>query len=72
SGIFYLLTLDGKRTTFTLHKRHSGRDVKHAKKDDLVPLVYVKTVEFTDDFLKRIEAAKKAEAAKAPVAKPLE
>jgi len=72
SGLFYLLPVgdDGKVTKFTLHKRHSGRDVKHAKKEELEPLVYVKSMEFTDDFLKRIEDEKKA--AEKPPVKPLE
>ena len=70
SGLFYLVPVEGAATKFTLHKRHSGRDVKHAKKEALAPLVYVKSIEFTDDFLKRLEAEKKA--AQDPVAKPLE
>jgi hypothetical protein len=73
SGQFYILTVDGKRDKWYLHKRHSGRDVKHAKREELEALVYVRSVEFTDDFLKRIEEEKKkVEAAKEAAAKPLE
>jgi len=56
SGQFYIQLLDGKRESWFLYKRQSGRElpgVPHKKREELQPLVYVKSVEFTDDFLKR-------------------
>lgn len=56
SGQFYIQLLDGKRESWFLYKRQSGRDapgVPHKKREELEPLVYVKSVEFTDDFLKK-------------------
>ena len=61
SGQFYILLLDGKKDKWYLYKRQSGRDVEKKKREDLTPLVYVKSVAFTDDFLKKLEE-KKAEA----------
>jgi hypothetical protein len=52
------MTLDGKKDTWTLWKRQSGRELPHAKRADLKPLPYVKSVEFTDDFLKKAEEKK--------------
>jgi len=66
SGQFYMLLMSGERTKWYLYKRHSGRDTEKKKREELEPLVYVKTVEFTDDFVKKAEeAAKKAEEAAA-------
>jgi hypothetical protein len=59
SGQFYLLALDGKKTKWYLHKRHSDR-TKKGKREELQPLVYVKSVEFTDDFLPKAEDDKPA------------
>lgn len=73
SGQFYFLTLDGKRTKWYLYKRQSARDKEKKKRSELKPIVYVKSVEFTDDFLKKLEEEKKkaeAEAAKKQPDKP--
>jgi hypothetical protein len=61
---FYLQTLDGQRSSWFLFKRQSGRDHPHKKREELDPLVYVKTVEFTDDILKPKPDAKGAPDAK--------
>ena len=58
NGQFFLMTLDGKRETCILWKRQSGRELPHGKREELKPLVYVKSVEFTDDFLKKAEEKK--------------
>ncbi len=55
SGQFYLLTLDGERTKWYLYKRHNTRDRPHKKREEIEPLVYVKTVEFGEEFLKEPE-----------------
>jgi len=55
---FTLQTLDGKRDLLILWKRQSGRELPHAKRADLKPLVYIKSIEFTDDFLKKAEEKK--------------
>lgn len=60
SGQFYFIDLEGKRSKWYLYKRHSGRDRPHKKRDELEPKVYVKKVEFTDDFLKKLEEKNKA------------
>ena len=73
SGQFYLLTLDGKRAKWYLYKRQSARDKQKKKRHELEPIVYVKSVEFTDDFLKKLEEERKkaeAEAVKKEAAKP--
>lgn len=56
SGQFYIQLLDGARDKWYLYKRQSGGDDRtkpHKKREETEPLVYVKTVEFTDDFLKK-------------------
>jgi len=58
SGQFYILLLDGKKDKWYLYKRHSARDVEKKKREELTPLVYVKSVAFTDDFLKKLEEEK--------------
>ncbi|HUT36411.1 MAG TPA: hypothetical protein VNE39_23190 [Planctomycetota bacterium] len=61
SGQFTIQLLDGARDKWFLYKRHSAREVPgvpHKKREDLEPLVYVKSVEFTDDFLKKPEPGK--------------
>jgi len=71
SGQFYILLLDGKRDKWFLHKRHSARGGPHKERKDLEPIVRVKTVEFTDDFLKKLEEEKaKAEGETKGEAKP--
>lgn len=55
-GQFYIQLLDGKRESWVLYKKlnnRQGPDVPNKKRDEQPPLIYVKTVEFTDDFLKR-------------------
>ncbi len=64
SGQFYILLPDGKRDKWYLYKRQSGRDVEKKKRHELKPLVYVKTVAFTDEFLKKLEEKQKAESEK--------
>ena len=61
SGQFYILLTDGTKTKWYLYKRHSGRDKPHKKRDELEPLVYVRSVEFTDDFLKKTSDAQGGE-----------
>jgi len=61
SGQFYILTLDGQKDKWYLYKRHNNRDKPRKKREEHEPLVYVKSVEFTDDFLKKAEEGKKAE-----------
>ena len=61
SGQFYILLLDGTKTKWFLYKRQSARDVEKKKRSELKPLVYVTSVEFTDDFLKQPKEAPKAE-----------
>jgi len=61
SGQFYIQTLDGKKDKWYLYKRQSGGDDRtkpHKKRAELEPLVYIKSVEFTDDFLKKTEEIK--------------
>jgi len=58
SGQFYLLPLEGKKTKWYLFKRQSGRNVQKGKREELDPLVYIKSVEFTDDFLKKAKGSK--------------
>ena len=71
SGQFYILLLDGKSDKWFLHKRHSARDGPHKERKDLEPIVRVKTVEFTDDFLKKPKEEKpKAEGETKGEAKP--
>ncbi|MFP4058011.1 MAG: hypothetical protein ACLF0G_14175 [Candidatus Brocadiia bacterium] len=53
SGQFYIITLDGEKKRWFLYKRHSGRDRPHKKQAELEPLVYVKSVEFTDEILEK-------------------
>ncbi len=58
SGQFYIQLLDGKRESWFLFKRQSGGDDRtkpHKKREETEPLVYIKSVEFTDDFLKKAE-----------------
>ena len=58
SGQFYIQTLDGTKDKWYLYKRQSGGDDRtkpHKKREETEPLVYVKSVEFTDDFLKKAE-----------------
>jgi len=62
SGQFYAMGLDGKKSKWYLYKRLSGRDAEKKKREELKPLVHVLRVEFTDDFLKKLEEEKKAEA----------
>ena len=59
SGQFDILLLDGTRTKWFLYKRQSGRDVEKKKRSELKPLVYVTSVDFTDDFLKKKEEEKR-------------
>jgi len=61
SGQFYILLLDGTKDKWYLYKRQSGRDTEKKKHEELEPLVYVKSVEFTDAFLKKLEEKQKAE-----------
>ena len=70
AGIFRMVTLDGKRTTWILHKRHSGRDTPHKERKDLEPLVYVQKVEFTDDILKKKPEEEGGDAGKTPPETP--
>lgn len=53
SGQFYILLTDGTKTKWYLYKRHNNRDKPHKKREELLPLVYVRSVEFTDEFLKK-------------------
>jgi len=57
SGQFYIMLTDGTKTKWYLYKRQSGRDKPHDRRDKLQPLVHVRSVEFTDDFLKKPKAA---------------
>ncbi|MBM4033363.1 MAG: hypothetical protein FJ291_16490 [Planctomycetes bacterium] len=55
SGQFYIQLLDGKRESWFLYKRHNNRQpagTPNKKREEQEPLVYIKSVEFTDDFLK--------------------
>ena len=65
SGQFYMLLADDTRTRWYLYKRQSGRDKEKKKREELAPLVYVKSVEFTDDFLKKPKEQEKKGAAEA-------
>jgi hypothetical protein len=58
NGQFTIQTLDGKKDNWFLYKKQSGRDDEKKKRQELKPLVYVKSVEFTDDFLKKAEEKK--------------
>lgn len=71
SGQFTIQHLDGKRESWFLYKRQSAREVAgvpHKKREELEPLVYVKSVEFTDDFLKQPPAKGEQEKGGAPPA----
>ncbi|MFW6164542.1 MAG: hypothetical protein ACODAJ_17365 [Planctomycetota bacterium] len=70
SGQFYILLTDGTKTKWDLYKRHSGRGGPHRERQDLQPLRHVKTVEFTDDFLKKPQDEKATGEATEEAAKP--
>ena len=70
SGQFYFIDLEGSRKNWILNKRLSGRGLPHKKRDELEPLVYIKKVEFTDDFLKKLEAEQKKQETKSAAEKP--
>jgi len=56
SGQFYIQLLDGKRDSWFLYKKQNNRpnpDAPKKKREEQEPVVYVKSVEFTDDFLKK-------------------
>ncbi|HPD16412.1 MAG TPA: hypothetical protein PLE19_15775 [Planctomycetota bacterium] len=57
-GQFTIQLLDGQRESWVLYKKLNNRQaagVPNKKRDEQPPLVYIKTVEFTDDFLKKPE-----------------
>jgi len=66
---FYIQLLDGKRKKWVLYKKLNNRKpagVPNKKREEQQPLVYVKSVEFTDDFLKKPEGEKAPATPSAP------
>lgn len=72
SGMFNIVTLDGKRMKWFLYKRHNNRDKPHKKRDEIEPLVYIKQIEFTDDILKKKEEETPGETKKGSEKPPTE
>jgi len=54
----FVMTPDGRKDSWILYKKQTGRDLAHAKREEIKPLLYVKSVEFTDDFIKKAEEKK--------------